>query len=454
MPPPPVDVFFDTAVGLNARLRKREFSARELAAAFCDRIAQLAPRYNALALLLRGLALHKAALVDAELKRERFRGPLQGVPYGAKDLLSAAGFPTTWGAAPFRDQVFEEDAAVIHKLSGSGALLCAKLSMVELAGAGGYRFASASLTGPGLNPWDPARWAGGSSSGSATAVAAGLVPFALGSETWGSIAVPCAFCGVTGLRPTYGLVSRAGAMALASADEDFGLFALGRGFHFVPQLGSPLAGMKAGFASADIESSSDAALRPALRDALTVFRDIGLQLQETQLPDYPYEALGEVIVGAEGATVFADLIESGAVEQLADRRQISALQAALETPARDYLQAMRIRRLLQQSIARLFTSVDLLITPTCFTVAPKITEPLDAPDAPAPARSGRALRDLSAAGNLAGLPALFLPCGFADGLPVGISLVGKPFSENLLLRAGLEFQRRSNWHQRRPAIQY
>ena len=165
--------------------------------------------------------------------------------------------------------------------------------------------------------------------------------------------------------------------------------------------------MKAGFASADIESSSDAALRPALRDALAVFRDIGFQLQETQLPDYPYEALGEVIVGAEGATVFADLIESGAVEQLADRRQISALQAALETPARDYLQAMRIRRLLQQSIARLFTSVDLLITPTCFTVAPKITEPLDAPDAQAPARTRRALRDLSAAGNLAGLPTLF-----------------------------------------------
>jgi aspartyl-tRNA(Asn)/glutamyl-tRNA(Gln) amidotransferase subunit A len=472
-----VDVFFETAVGLNARLRKREFSARELAAAFCDRLANLGPRYNALAFLLRGLALRKAALVDAELKRERFRGPLQGVPYGAKDLLSAAGFPTTWGAAPFRNQVFEEDAAAIHKLSNSGALLCAKLSMVELAGAGGYRFASASLAGPGLNPWDPARWAGGSSSGSATAVAAGLVPFALGSETWGSIAVPCAFCGVTGLRPTYGLVSRAGAMALAWTMDKIGPIArtaedcghvlqaiagaddsdpgsAGRGFHFVPQLGPPLSGMKAGFASADIESSSDAALRPALRDALAVFRDIGFQLQETQLPDYPYEALGEVIVGAEGATVFAELIESGAVEQLADRRQITALRAALETPARDYLQAMRIRRLLQQSMAQLFTGFDLLITPTCFTVAPKISAPLDASNAPAPARSGRALRDLSAAGNLAGLPALFLPCGFAEGLPVGISLVGKPFSENLLLRAGLEFQRRSNWHAHRPSIQY
>jgi aspartyl-tRNA(Asn)/glutamyl-tRNA(Gln) amidotransferase subunit A len=477
MPPPPVDVFFDTAVGLNARLRKREFTARELATAFCDRIAGLGPRYNALALLLRGLALRKAAQVDAEFKRERFRGPLQGVPYGAKDLLSAAGFPTTWGAAPFRDQVFAEDAAVIHRLASAGALLCAKLSMVELAGAGGYRFASASLTGPGLNPWDPARWSGGSSSGSAAAVAAGLAPFALGSETWGSIAVPCAFCGVTGLRPTYGLVSRVGAMALSWTMDKIGPIArtaedcghvlqaiagpddsdpgsAGRGFHFLPQLGPPLSGMKAGFASADVESSADPALRPVLRDALAVFRDIGLQLKEAELPDYPYEALGEMIVGAEGASVFADLIESGAVEQLADRRQISALQAALEIPARDYLHAMRLRRRMQESIAKLFIKFDLLITPTCSSVASKISEPLDGPNVPLPARFGRALRDLSAAGNLAGLPALFLPCGFAEGLPVGISLVGKPFSENLLLRAGLEFQRRSNWHTRRPTIQY
>lgn len=477
MPPLPADVFFDTASGLNARWIKREFTAHELASAFCDRLEKLGPRYNALALLLRGHALRKAAQADAELKRERLRGPLQGVPYGAKDLLSAAGFPTTWGAEPFRGQVFAENATVIHRLARSGAVLAAKLSMVELAGGGGYRFASASLTGPGLNPWDPARWSGGSSSGSAAAVAAGLVPFALGSETYGSIGVPCAYCGVTGLRPTYGLVSRTGAMALswtmdkigpiARTAEDCGYIlqviaggdssdpgSAGRGFHFVPHLGMPLPGRTAGYAPADIEAAADPALRPALRDALGVFRDIGFQLKEAELPDYPYEAMAEMIIGAEGSAAFADLIESEAVEQLADERQIAGLRAGLEIPARDYLQAMRLRRLLRDDIAKLFINFDLLISPACFSIASKITEPLDAPTAPVPARSGRGLRDLSAAGNLAGLPALFLPCGFAEGLPVGIMLVGKPFSENLLLRAGLEFQHRTNWHERRPVIQY
>ncbi len=477
MPPLPADVFFDTASGLNARWVKREFTARELAAGFCDRLEKLGPRYNALALLLRGPALRKAALADAELKRERIRGPLHGVPYGAKDLLSAAGFPTTWGARPFRAQVFVDDATVIRKLAGSGAVLCAKLSMVELAGLGGYRFASASLTGPGLNPWDPTRWSGGSSSGPAAAVAAGLVPFALGSETWGSIGVPCAFCGLTGLRPTYGLVSRTGAMALSWSMDKIGPIArsvedcghilntiagadmddpgsAGRSFHFLPNLGPPLTGMTAGYAAADFESVAGPALRPALREALGVFRDIGLQLKEAELSDYPYESMAETIIGAEGATVFADLIESGAVEQLADQRQIAGLQAALEIPARDYLQAMRLRRLLQGSLAKLFTNFDLLIAPACFSVAPKITEPLDGPDAPVSAHAGRGLRDLSAASNLAGLPAVFLPGGFADRLPVGIMLVGKPFSENLLLRAGLEFQRRTHWHERHPDLQY
>src|SRR5580704_3327799 len=183
--------------------------------AFCDRMERVAPRYNALALSLREQAVKQAREVDDDLRRDRTRGPLQGIPYGAKDLLAVKGKPTTWGARPFANQVFNEDAQVIQKLNKTGAILAGKLAMVELAGGGNYRLASASLTGPGLNPWDRTRWSGGSSSGSAAAVAAGLLPFALGSETSGSIITPAAFCGVTGLRPTYGLVSRRGAMALS-----------------------------------------------------------------------------------------------------------------------------------------------------------------------------------------------------------------------------------------------
>src|SRR3954451_16413561 len=238
-----IDTFFATLSELNAGLKAREFSAEDLARAFSERLQQLGPRYNALALGLHQEALRQAKEVDKELKRERYRGLLQGVPYGVKDLLAFAGQPTTWGAKPYAAQVFNYNAAVIEKLSATGAVLTGKLSMVELAGGGGYRLPSASLTGPGLNPWDRTRWSGGSSSGSAggvaaglgsirswsaaagAAVAAGLVPFAIGSETSGSIVTPASYCGVTALRPTYGLVSRHGAMALSWTLDKLGPFA-------------------------------------------------------------------------------------------------------------------------------------------------------------------------------------------------------------------------------------
>ena len=218
------DLFFSSIPELNAKLRAREVSAEELARAFGERLAKLGPRYNALALDLSREAVRRAKEVDGEIKRTRFRGPLQGIPYGAKDLLAFAGRPTTCGAPPYATQVFPHSAAVIQKLDRTGAVLAGKLAMVELAGGGGYRTAGASLTGPGLNPWDRARWSGGSSSGSAAAVAVGLVPFSLGSETYGSIVTPAAFCGVTALRPTYGLVSRYGAMALSWTLDRIGPF--------------------------------------------------------------------------------------------------------------------------------------------------------------------------------------------------------------------------------------
>src|SRR2546427_9306173 len=163
---------------------------------------------------MRESALADARAADAEIAHGRHRGPLHGIPYGVKDLLATKGVPTTWGAEPYRNQVFDRDATVVRKLREAGAVLCAKLAMVELAGGMGYNNADASFTGPGLTPWNTAYWSGGSSSGPGAAVAAGLVSFAIGSETVGSIITPAAFCGVTGLRPTYGRVSRHGAMAL------------------------------------------------------------------------------------------------------------------------------------------------------------------------------------------------------------------------------------------------
>src|SRR5712691_2142120 len=302
------EIYFASIGEVGARLRAKEFSAVELTRAFCDRLERFGPRYNALALSLREPAIRQARDVDDDLKRGRIRSPLHGIPYGVKDLLAVKGHPTTWGAPPFASQVFTEDAFVVEKLNKAGAILIGKLAMVELAGGGGYRYASASLTGSGLNPWDRSRWSGGSSSGSAAATAAGLVPFALGSETSGSILTPAAFCGVTGLRPTYGLVSRRGAMALswtldkigplARSAEDCGLVlqtiagsdsqdpgSAGKSFTYAPQYARKPEEIRVGYAPVDFAEWAAPQTRGEFRAALDIVRQMRFPLKEVELPD-------------------------------------------------------------------------------------------------------------------------------------------------------------------------
>ena len=466
------EIFFAGIAELNRMVRAKEAAALDLARAFGRRLEALGPRYNALALPLTERAIRQAKAVDAEIKRGRLRGPLQGVPYGAKDLLSVAGQITTWGARPYAAQIFDYDATVIQKLESAGAPLVGKLAMVELAGGPGYRYASAALTGPGLNPWDRSRWSGGSSSGPAIAVAAGVVPFAIGSETSGSILTPAAFCGVTALRPTYGLVSRYGAMPLSwtldklgpfcRSAEDCGLVletiagsdrrdpgSAGKSFYYTPQYARKMSELRIGFAPADFSEWPDDAARPAFQQALEAMRGLGATMVETRLPDFPYGSIVGTIISVDAASVFEPLIASGKVEELADRKQIAGLKAGLEIPANVYLKAMRVRRLAQEAILKLCGDVDVLLTPGRLGPAPKIDEPLDhRPDRPRPKDTG--LTALIPAGNLAGMPALSLPCGFAGNLPLALQLAGAPFTENTLLAVGREFQSRTDWHKRRP----
>jgi aspartyl-tRNA(Asn)/glutamyl-tRNA(Gln) amidotransferase subunit A len=475
------DVFFSTIGELHALLAARKISAAELARAFTQRLESLGPAYNALALSLRREALRTAGEVDREIKRGRLRGPLQGIPYAVKDLLSYAGHPTTWGAKPYAGQVFDYNATVIEKLAGVGAVLTGKLAMVELAGGGGYSSAAASLTGPGLNPWDRTRWAGGSSSGSAAAVAAGLVSFAIGSETSGSIVTPASFCGVTALRPTYGLVSRHGAMALSWTLDKLGPFArcaedcghvlqaiagkdgkdpgsAGKSFYYTPQYARPLKELRIGFAAADFEGRIGPAVSPVFAAALEVLRSGGAQLVEVAWPQFPYGAVLSTILAAEEASIFEPLITSGQVDQLADPEQIAGLKASQEVLAKDYLKAMRVRSQIQEAFRRLFADVDALVTPGRNSPASPADQPLSSaagaasapPAAPTPAASGRGFTGIVQAGNLAGLPALVLPCGFVENLPLALQFVGAPFSENLLLSIGKDFQSRTDWHKRRP----
>jgi aspartyl-tRNA(Asn)/glutamyl-tRNA(Gln) amidotransferase subunit A len=459
------DVFFAPIPELNERLLKKEFSAVELTKAFGERLEKLGPRYNALALPLTSSAVKRAKDVDGEFKRERLRGPLQGIPFGAKDLLSVAGVKTTWGAKPYEAQVLKETATVLEKLDKTGAPLVGKLSMIELAGGPTYRTAEASLFGPCKNPWDLTRWAGGSSSGSGAAVAAGLVPFALGSETSGSIINPAAYCGVTGLRPTYGLVSRHGAMALSWTLDKIGPLcrtaadcghvlqviaggdsqdpgSAGKSFYYTPQYARKITDLKAVMASGGLSWADT---------AFGVLRETGLQTEEGKLPDFPFNAMISTIISCEAASIFEPIIANGKIDQLQDQRQIARMKAGLQIPASEYLKAMRMRSMLKTAFREIFSKVDVLIAPTFTSIAPKISEPLDAP-APNAARGPAPLPGLIQAGNLAGLPALSVPCGFQDGMPVALQIVGPPFSENMLLTIGVAFQERTDWHKRRPPV--
>jgi len=471
------DLFFSTIGELNRRLRTRDLSAKEIVHAFGTRLNELGPKYNALALSLTNRAMKAAHDVDADLKRERFRGPLQGIPWGAKDLLSLKGTPTTWGAKPYANQTFDHTATAVARAEHKGALLLGKLAMVELAGGPmGYHSAAASLTGPGLNPWDTTRWSGGSSSGSAIAVAAGLGTFALGSETVGSILTPCSFCGVTGLRPTYGLVSRYGAMPLSwtmdkigpigRSAEDCGLVleaiaggdekdpgSAGKSFYYAPQYARDLKEIHAGFAAVDFEEWAEPAARSDFARALETLRGMGLQMAPAKLPDFPYGAMVNTILAGEAVSVFEPLVTSGRVNELADAKQIAGFHAAMELPAKEYLKAMRLRSSLQMAMRELLSDIDVLVAPARPGPAGKITDALDGPrDSHRTLPKDPGLTALIAAGNLAGLPALVLPCGFADGMPIAIQIVGRAFTENTLLAIGKEFQNRTDWHKRRPPM--
>ena len=284
--------------------------------------------------------------------RGRRRGPLHGIPYGAKDLLATAGIPTTWGAAPTRTQTFDEDATVIRKLRQAGAVLLGKLAMVEFAGCLGYRFANASLAGPGRNPWDLDRWTGGSSSGSGAAVAAGLVGFAIGTETWGSILCPSAFCGTTGLRPVRSREPRGrhGRLVHARQDRadgaDRGRLPSGAGGDRragsrrseqrrragpLPRRRPDLRKLRAAIVPLDFTKTPGAEreVKAAFDRAVEELRAAGLPMEEARLPDFPAAEVATTILYAETLSTFEKFFDDGSVRQLTDpyapyQREITA----------------------------------------------------------------------------------------------------------------------------------
>lgn len=456
--PLPDSLAFATVAELGRRLWSREFTSVELTRFFLERLERLGPKLNAVVTVTRERALAEAQQADHELCAGRYRGPLHGIPYGAKDLLATKGIPTTWGAAPFKDQVFDEDAVVITKLREAGAVLAAKLAMVEIAGGLGYRQANATFTGPGLNPWNLKRWAGGSSSGSGAAVAAGLVPFSIGTETWGSIMTPAGNCGVTGLRPTYDLINRKGAMALTWTMDKIGPLArTAQDCEFI------LAAIRETSASHShaaattqcpyrigVLSDAVAKVQPEVRanfEASLKVLERFATLSEFKLPDLPYSSVNSLIISCEMAAAFEDLAKSGKVWEMTADEDRWGLYSPLTIPAKDYINAQRIRAIMQREVDAALAPFDAVVSPTLPSVAYPIDRPWDE------YRKGLAGSQIGGAGNAAGIPALSIPNGFGEeGLPTGLQFVGRAFSESCLLAIAQSYQQQTDWHCRHPVV--
>ena len=465
------DILYLSVSELGQQIKAGKLSPVELTEAYLARSEKYGPKLNAYATLTPDLARKQAKAAEAEIKARKYRGPLHGIPYAAKDLLAVPGRPTTWGAKPLVNQKFDVTATVIRKLEEAGAVLLGKAAMIELAGGMGYRFASASATGPAKNPWNTQCWTCGSSSGSGAIVAGALAAFAIGTETWGSIICPSSFCGISGLRPTFGRVSRYGAMALSYSmdkigpmtrsvedcatvlhaiaghdDGDRGSLPAGVAEFRWPDVWKLKRGIRIGvvrkpFGDFKVPQEVTAAFAEALR----VLQSAGAAIVDVDMPEGPYETAAGVVISVEGATAFRDLIESGKIGEIVDPLGKIGAYVSTVIPADDFLRAMQIRTITQKQAAELFTQVDVITSPS---------QPVGATTLDTNLETGLTYSDpIGGIGNFCGLPAISVPCGFTkEKLPVGIQFVGNVLNELAVLVAAQTFQSRTDWHRKRPPL--
>ena len=438
---------------LSRLVERRQVTSLELTRVYLDRLKRYGSRLNCVVTLTEDRALEQAAEADREIAAGRYRGPLHGIPWGAKDLFAARGAPTTWGARPYAQQIIDQDATVVERLNEAGAVLVAKLSMGALARG------SVWFGGMTRNPWAPARGSSGSSAGPGAATAAGLVAFSVGTETLGSIISPSAACGVTGLRPAYGRVSRYGAMTLSWTMDKIGPMCrtaedcalvfnaiygpdgrdetvIDAPFAWAPRV--DLAALRVGYLSDEFErppfgqlfGRPEAAARELAvqRTALDDLRRAGLVIEPIQLPAFPAEAL-RVILNAEAAAAFDELTRSGGIDQLTEQGPDAwpnVFRASRFIPAVEYIRAQRARTLLAREFDALMSRFDLIVSPA-FSASLTMT-------------------------NMTGHPALAFKAGFSDGLPVALMLTGRLYEEATLLKAARAYQQVTSWHTMHPPL--
>jgi len=437
------DLAFMSVVDLGELVRTRQVSATELTRLSLERLKRHGPGLLCVVNLTEERALRQAEAADREIRAGRYRGPLHGIPWGAKDLLAVPGYPTTWGSPLYKDQVLNETATVVERLDAAGAILVAKLTLGEFA-QGDVWFG-----GMTRNPWKRDQGSSGSSAGPGAATAAGLVPFAIGSETLGSIVSPSTRNGVSGLRPTFGRVSRHGAMALSWTMDKLGPMCRSaedcavvlehlvgpdgkdptvEPLPYVWDPSRPLASIRIGYLKAAFDA--DRATKSLDDTALEALRGLGVDPVVVELPvgGVPVSAL-RIILNAEAAAAFDEITRTNQddlmVQQTANAWP-NSFRSARFIPAVDYIQAHRVRTVLMERMEKVFEQVDVFITPSF---------------------GGNVLLTT----NLTGHPALAMPSGFtAENTPVSISFIGRLFGEAELCRVGMAWQEATGWHQRRP----
>jgi len=439
------DLAFYPVTALSQLLRSRKITSVELTKMYLDRLRKYGPQLECVITLTEELALQQAKKADEEIASGHYRGPLHGIPWGAKDLLATKGIRTTWGAMPYKDQIIDENATVVKRLEEAGAVLVAKLTMGALAQGDVW------YGGKTKNPWNLEQGSSGSSAGPAAATSAGLLAFAIGTETLGSIVSPSTRCGVTGLRPSYGRVSRFGAMALSWSMDKIGPICrtvedCALVFHAIhgPD-GKDLTIVDAPFLwdpSSDLQEIRVGYLKKAFEQksrtketdqaALEALRSLNIELIPVELPEFPARAISFVL-GAEAAAAFDELTRSGKDDLLVRQGQgawPNSFRQARFIPAVEYIQANRLRTLLMQKMVSVMRGIDVFITPTYGGNNLLIT-------------------------NLTGHPAVVVPNGFdKKGNPTSISFIGDLFEEGKALRVAKAFQDATGFHLKHPSLDY
>ena len=450
------DLAFLPVTDLSELVRSRRVSSLQLTEMYLARLRKYDPVLKCVISLTEERALRQARAADTEIARGRYRGPLHGIPWGAKDLLAVRGYKTTWGAGPFREQIIDTDATVVERLDAAGAILVAKLTLGELA-QGDIWFG-----GTTKNPWKIDQGSSGSSAGPASATAAGLVGFSIGSETLGSISSPSTRCGTTGLRPTFGRVPRTGAMALSWTMDKLGPIcrsvedcALVFGAIYGPddrdnsvisadfQWDATLSprSLRVGYfrSAFDIPLTDPKDEKRTLHGskkfddaALAVLRGLGINLIPVEVPELNYDAM-RLVLTAEAAAAFDELTRSDRDKELVQQDKgawANTFRTARFIPAVDYVNANRVRTLAIQRWDDLMKTVDVIVTPT----------------------SASGLAQLVAT-NLTGHPAVILPNGFReDGTPVSLTFIGGLFEEAKLLAVAHAYQQATAFHLRHPVV--